>query len=197
MIHYLAVRMASVFVRYGECSNEDADIYAYACEAIIALVVNILACLAIAVLFNRFTDGAIFLVVFALLRRQTGGHHARTHLGCISSFAGIVIISMALMLLASWLGVADFVAIFAATVSWIGISVLPPIDHKSRHSGRDASIRNASWGKGRLFAFILWLLCITDVFVLGSQINFAISISMLAVLVSMVYAMYHSRDYFF
>jgi len=40
MVHRLAGRMASVFLLYGESSEEDLDIYAYVCEAVLATLIN-------------------------------------------------------------------------------------------------------------------------------------------------------------
>ena len=73
MIHGLAKGMASVFIFYGESSEEDADIYTYVCEAVIAILFNIVVCLIIASFFWRITEGIIFVAGFALLRRYAGG----------------------------------------------------------------------------------------------------------------------------
>jgi len=67
MIHWLASRIASVFVRYGESSEDDADIYTYAMEAVIAAMFNIVICLSIAFAFGRIWEGVIFVSSFALL----------------------------------------------------------------------------------------------------------------------------------
>jgi len=83
MIHNSANYIASVFVRYGESSEENADIYAYAIEAVLAVLFNVIICLIISVLFGRVPEGIIFISAFALLRRFTGGYHANSHTKCI------------------------------------------------------------------------------------------------------------------
>ena len=75
VIRKLSARMATVFVLYGESSEDDKDIYAYACEAIISTLIGMTAALIIATVLNRVYEGIVFTLIFALLRRYTGGYH--------------------------------------------------------------------------------------------------------------------------
>ena len=70
MIHSLSKWIASIFVRYGESSEEDADIYAYGLEAVIAAMFNIIFGLIISFLLGRTLEGIIFISAFAALRKR-------------------------------------------------------------------------------------------------------------------------------
>jgi len=97
MINYLANRVASVFVQYGESADENKDIYAYALEAIIAFLVSSAVCILISFMFGRVLEGVVFMFGYAVLRRVAGGYHANTHKICILTFTSIVIASMILI----------------------------------------------------------------------------------------------------
>jgi len=97
MINQLANRVASVFVSYGESSEENAEIYAYALEAIIAFVTNFIICIIISLLFGRLFEGVVFILGFAVLRRVTGGYHAKSHAVCVLTFSCIVTAAMIIL----------------------------------------------------------------------------------------------------
>ena len=94
MIHTLSTRISKIFVYYGESTEEDADIYAYAVEAVLATLINVAICLFIAAVFGTLSSGIIFILTFASLRRLVGGYHASSHLKCILIFATIFTIAM-------------------------------------------------------------------------------------------------------
>ena len=191
MIRSLAKKIASVFVLYGESSESDSDIYAYACEAIISTIINIAIGLAIALIFGRIVEGIVFISVFALLRKYTGGHHANTHFKCILVFSTLVACAMGLISVVSHLEVIGLVGLGIATIAGVGIFILAPVEDKNKHSGKEFQMSLKR--KGRYVAFALWLFCIIDFYILNSQISFSLALSMLSVLGSMAYATAYSR----
>ena len=87
MINNLAKRLTSVFVSSGEVRQEDEDIYAYACEILLSTLMNIIVCLIISVVLSQLIEGFLFMICFAWLRHYTGGHHAKHHWECITTFS--------------------------------------------------------------------------------------------------------------
>ena len=193
MIHSLAKRVASVFVLYGESSEEDADIYTYVCEAVIALLFNIAICLIIASLFGRVMDGIIFITVFAALRRYAGGHHAGTHFKCILTFSIIFIGVIVLMSVMSWFHVGNTVALLIATIACVGIVLLAPVEHANKVSGHEFGTRR-KW-ISRILVSMLWLFCVIDFYILNSHLSLIVSFSMFSVFGSMAYAMMYRGIY--
>lgn len=184
MITNLAEGMASVFVSYGESSEENADIYAYACEAIIFTLVNVFICLLVALVFGRVVEGLVFITSFALLRRYTGGHHAKTHLRCILTFNTILIFSLLILALFSSLQVVNAITLIAATVALVGIFLLAEAKRKNNKTSKR---------KGRYAAAVLWAFCIVDIYILNVHVGPVIALSMLSVLGSLAYAILHKR----
>ena len=180
MIHSLANRVASVFVAHGECSEENADIYAYAAEAVIAFLVNLLICLLIALAFGRVREGLAFIFGFALLRWQTGGYHASTHLKCILTFSCIVVCAMAILTVSAWLEVNGFITIVISTFAVIGVFAIKTIDTSLREMKKH--------NIGIIFGF--WLFSIIAFYTLNGQIGLSLALSMFFVFGSMAYAVY-------
>jgi len=189
MIHNLAARMASVFVLYGESSEENADIYAYACGAVISFLVNILIGLVIAFFFGRVIEGIVFILSFALLRRYAGGHHAKTHLNCILAFSVILFLVMAFISIASLLQLSSSIGVVVATFALLGIIALAPVEHTNKSSGYE--YRVALKRKSICFGLIIWSLCIYNFYILNDQLAFIFSLSLFSVFGSMAYAMMH------
>lgn len=194
-MHNLAVRMASVFVLYGESAEEDIDIYAYACEAVLALLVNILVCLVIAFLFGRVMEGLVFISGFALLRRYTGGYHAKSHFACIMIFSIVVVCAMLLLNVVDRLQMVGIVMMVIATVSLVGILLIGTIQDVNKPSGYefDKLLKR----KSRLVAFTLWGLCGIGYYLLDTQVGLMLSLAMMAVFYSMGWVVMSCKINFF
>lgn len=182
MIHGLANKMASVFVVHGESSEENKDIYVYACEAIISAIVNVFVALLISLMFGRVVEGFIFISTFALLRSYTGGYHAETHLNCIIMFN--VLLSLAISFLS--FGINTTASLVISTISLIGIYCLSPIDHENKPL--DDIMRSNVKKTGSILAVALWMFCIIDLLVLNIGMDLVVSISMFSVLGSIIVA---------
>lgn len=186
MIHSLAGRLASIFVLYGESSVEDVDIYTYACEAIISTLVNITISITILLFFGRIIDGAIFMLVFTILRKFTGGHHADTHIKCILTFNVILVCALLISDLLAASAFENVAVIFIATVSLIGIFVLAPVGNENKPLDEIWALFAKK--RGRWLTSALWIICIMDIYILNIQIGFIISLSMFSVFGSLAYA---------
>jgi accessory gene regulator B len=185
MFHSLANRIASIFVLYGESSEDDRDIYVYACETLLSTMSNVALGVLVVALFGRLVDGIVFMAGFALLRRHTGGHHARTHLNCVLAFTLVLICGMIVLSLASRMQI-EIVLPISASVIFLGIFTLAPVEHKNKPLNADK--RSTLKKKSRWISFILLSFSFIDYFVLGTDLGLVLSLSMISVFGSMVYA---------
>ena len=179
MIHYLANRMASVFVLYGESSEESADIYAYACEAIIAFLANVVLSLIVAAMFGRLVEGIMFTLCFVLLRRYTGGYHAKTHLSCILAFSCILAGAMLFLSVTAWLNLGSYLSIWISGLALVGITAFSSIERRLKSSGVVRVLRIKI--KGIFLAIGICLICITDFYIFNGQVGVVLSLSMFSV----------------
>ena len=179
MINQIANRVASVFVTYGESSEENTDIYAYAIEAIIAFLTNLIICVVISLLFGRIVEGIIFMLSFAFLRRITGGYHAKSHKICIFIFSCIVSVVMILLTFLSGYEVANYIALGTSFAALIGITMMPIIIKKMKAA---EIINYKSINKSGVFTVIgIWSICVLSIFLFENHIGLSISLSMFAV----------------
>ena len=185
MIHKLAAGMASIFVSYGESSEENMDIYTYACEAMIATLFNVLVCMIIGVAFGRLSESITFMVVFASLRRYVGGYHTKTHFRCILAFSIMLVGSLvAITLLYPW-QYNHFAISIIATMVVAGIYTL------ALHGGLASTALANKKGICLLVSF--WAFCLGGQYVLGLTISSVIAYAMLAVLGSLLCAKAHEK----
>jgi len=186
MIHSLATRMASVFVFFGESTEEDTDIYTYACEAIISTFISMVVALSIALLLNRVVEGIVFTLVFVLLRRYTGGHHAKTHAMCILTYGIILACSLLSLSIESTAQALNIAIMIIATVSLVGIFVLAPVGNENKPIGEE--LRLSSKRKSRLIASTFYVICLlATAYIIEGSVGFIISLSLFSVFASLLY----------
>ena len=191
MIHKLAYKIAYIFVRHGESTENNVDIYAYAVEAVIALLLNFLICIVISLLFGRVIEGIIFITIFAVFRRFTGGYHANSHLACVLTFSIILMCAMMITSFISEISISFFITSAIAIIAWLGIFTLAPIDDKNRHyeGERRAILKKKSIAVSTL----LLIICTVVGFSLSIYIALIIALAMFSVFGSMVYALVRNR----
>lgn len=131
MIHQCSNRLTDFLLNKNIVSDEDREIYIYGFEAMLSTVVNAFLILIIGIVTGLLKETLIFLLGFALLRVYSGGYHARTHIGCILTFAGIYGISMAIVTLLPE-QYTSLVSLSAGALSLLFILVYAPIEHKNR-----------------------------------------------------------------
>jgi accessory gene regulator B len=112
-------------------SRDDREIYIYGFEALLSTVLNAFLVLITGILIGLLKETLIFLMGFALLRVYSGGYHAKTHLGCILTFAGIYGISMAIITFLPE-QYTFFVSSSAGVLSLLFILINAPLEHKNR-----------------------------------------------------------------
>jgi len=184
MINRLANRVAFVFVSYGESTKENADIYAYALEAIIAVTTSLLICIIVSLFFGFIIEGIVFMLGFVILRRVTGGYHAKSHKICISTFAIVIIIAMFILTLLSEQEISKYISLLMSCIALIGIFSITIIN-KSTNVMYTFSLKKIS----KIGVFLitgLWFLCVSSTVILSTQIGFALSLSMFAVFGSLI-----------
>ena len=191
MIHKLSRRISLVFILYGESSNEDADIYTYAFEAILSVLFNIILGIVIAFIFGSTLEGIIFMSTFALLRRFTGGYHANTHFKCILTFGIILTCSMLIISFISTFHIGIFIAFFLAAIAWLGIVALAPLEDKNKIYKDEARAKLKR--KCIMVSTFLLVLCVVAGLAVNTSVALVLSLAMFSVFGSMICAIVDRR----
>ncbi len=82
MEHRLAQKLSSYFIDKSIISQEDYEIYVYGGELLISFTISTSFILLLGLVFNKLVETLLFLTVFIVLRRYTGGYHAPSHFKC-------------------------------------------------------------------------------------------------------------------
>lgn len=92
MLNVWSNQLVDVLLNNKIIEEKEKDIYAYGFQIIISSMIGILMVGAIGIIFNRFIESVLFLVVFISIREYTGGYHANTFLFCSVLFISLYFI---------------------------------------------------------------------------------------------------------
>jgi len=190
IIHQLAKQVSYVFVLYGESTEEDRDIYTYVCEAVISTSLNILLCLITAFILGNLFEGFLFLSVFALIRRYTGGYHAPTHTQCIVVCNVMVAIAILILRRIEWLQTLAAYSL-VSVVAMLGILSFAPVQDKNKTSGRE--YRQAQKSKSMWITLLVIALGLLGHFGLGGLLSATISVALMFVLLGILCGSYVAK----
>ncbi len=125
----LSHKIGDDLVRSGVVKEEDAEVYIYGINQILAYVFNASSSLIIGLIFGVTFEIIIFMATYIPLRSFAGGYHAQTPLRCyIFSVIMLIIVSIGMkhLCLADWL----YYAILAVSV--FVILALSPVEDKNK-----------------------------------------------------------------
>lgn len=130
MFKKYADKMTSVLICNNMIDNNESRVYSYGFEILMAFIVNITTMLLIGFLFGKFTYILFFLMCYCPIRQFSGGYHADNYFRCLLTFVFII---LSTILIIENLNIYLFknIIMIIASISWIGICLLCPIEHRS------------------------------------------------------------------
>lgn len=69
-------------VEYISPNNEDYDIYEYGVKTMLELGISTITSIIISILYNKFIEGIVVIMIFAIVRSYVGGLHFKSFLFC-------------------------------------------------------------------------------------------------------------------
>lgn len=125
----LSHKIGDDLVRSGVVKEEDAEVYIYGINQILAYVLNASSSLIIGLIFGVTFEIIIFMAAYIPLRSFAGGYHAKTPLRCyIFSVIMLIVVSIGL----KYLSVSEWVYYAVLLVSVLGILVLSPVEDRNK-----------------------------------------------------------------
>lgn len=85
----LTTYVTDLLVEYGFVCEDKKEICKYGLENLVISFLEILSILLLAILIGNFLYALILIITLVLMRRYTGGYHAKTKLGCYIILIGI------------------------------------------------------------------------------------------------------------
>ncbi len=87
-------RLSSFLIKNENISKDDRELYEYALKILIQGIVNIVITIFIGFLFNMIKECFCFFITFFILRKFTGGLHAKKYVNCLLSSLVIMLFSL-------------------------------------------------------------------------------------------------------
>jgi len=129
MVESCANKITSYLIKKETIDADDYELYQYAFETIVALIMQLSTILIIGFALNRFTETLLFLVFYCPIRQFSGGLHAENYKRCLLFFITIYITNIYLM--NKLISMKSTTAIIVlAFISFIGIYFLAPQEHR-------------------------------------------------------------------
>lgn len=82
MNHKLSILFSQRLIQLGIISKEHEEIYVYGFELILSFMSSVTIVLFLGAIIHKIIETLIFLTLFIVIRRFTGGFHAETYLKC-------------------------------------------------------------------------------------------------------------------
>lgn len=125
----LAGKIGNNLVHSGVIKEEDAEIYIYGINQILTYVLNVSSALIIGLIFDVFTEVAVFMAAYIPLRSFAGGYHAKTPLRCyVFSVIMLIVVSIGL----KYLHIADWVYYAVLAAATLVVLVLSPVEDRNK-----------------------------------------------------------------
>lgn len=125
----LSHKIGNDLVKSKVVEAEDAEIYIYGINQILTSVLNVSSALIIGLIFDVFTEVAVFMAAYIPLRSFAGGYHAKTPLRCyIYSVIMLIIVSIGM----KYLYIANWVYYIILAATTIVVLVLSPVEDRNK-----------------------------------------------------------------
>lgn len=170
MFKKYADKMTSVLICNNMIDNNESRVYSYGFEILIAFIVNITTMLLIGFLFGKFTYILFFLMCYCPIRQFSGGYHADNYFRCLLTFV-FIILSTILIIENLNIYLLKNIIMVIASISWIGICILCPIEHRSNPIN---DIEKSTYKKVAIFISTVVLLATLLSFLLNIFVDYFI-----------------------
>ena len=130
-------RIIELLIKYQIIDSKEEEIYRFGLEALFLKAVHYISYLLIAVFCQEVPRFILFFVAFLLVRKNAGGYHAETKLGCYVTSCGTVLGVLLLMKYIDLQGAVLIVGMLLLMISDGIILWLAPLGNKNRELDED------------------------------------------------------------
>jgi accessory gene regulator B len=126
MTERLTDRISRYCVLHGMAKEDDREVLAYVLFSLFAVVQQILALAAVAVVLNVVPQTVAFTLCFASLKRYAGGAHANKHWTCLTIYTAL---TAAVCLVCKLIMVPTYAAVIALIITLVLVIIRAPVIH--------------------------------------------------------------------
>lgn len=131
MCNKLSISIVKKYVEKGIISNDECDVYVYSFERLLSQTLSLTLVFFIATIFNLVLETLLFYIGFSLLRKTSGGIHAKTSLTCNI----LSIINEGLFFIVIYTTKDTFrnvICLCIIIISLVCCFILAPVDHPNK-----------------------------------------------------------------
>ena len=141
MIQRLSKKLANAWVESNVIPHEDAEIYEYGLQLIIATGIGIAIIIAFSLICGIPAAWIFYIAAFIPLRTTAGGYHAKTQFSCIALFS--ITFSVFLVLILKFSVFTSYIYIvFCAIFSLALIFIFSPVQASNKPLTKKTATRN-------------------------------------------------------
>lgn len=124
-------KLSMFLVNNKNIDSDDAELYEYATKVLFQGIINTIVTIAIGLILGMLKECLCFIVAFMILRKFTGGLHAKKYIYCLISSIILMILSL---LIIKYLEKNSYYMLFLSVliVSTVLIWIFAPIDNKRK-----------------------------------------------------------------
>ena len=168
-MRYCTSKIVEWLINHDAIESEDKELYEYALYSLWLLVTPLFLAIIVGLCFGGVIEGIVIVIPFMLLRKFSGGYHAKYLWMCLTG-------STLLLSLCVWLSFYlkyDWKLAVITAIAGIGLGYLSPIDHENKRLSTEEKklykkvtviLTGMSWGAALLFQILgqeMYAVCIS------------------------------------
>lgn len=158
MISEVSKRTAGFLSKNMIIETEYEEVYAYGIEILLSTILNFIVAFIIALISHEFVACLINLTAFVTIRIYAGGYHADTHLGCMTTLVGVLLIFIFVIKLVS-LKLMMILSPIMLIISAIIIFKYAPVEHPNKPLSDKKKLKLRRKALISLSIWILFCIC--------------------------------------
>ncbi len=185
MLKKCAKRLSSHFIKRGDISEDEREVYDYCFEIFLSTLLNGAFLVCAGLVLKMLLETLLFVISFVAFRMVGGGFHSATHFSCFLTLAGVYGL-MVIMIQFIPANILSIIVIGFLLIGTVIIYFLSPIEHENNPMDQSTKTKLSERAKGLSLFFAFLLIGLSRI--LDPKYMFALSYGMFAVAMSLTAA---------
>lgn len=130
MVESIADKITSFLISNKTIKENESELYSYAFNVLIGILINISMILFIAYILDLFKETGLFLLCYCPIRQFTGGYHADNYKKCLLVFILLYLVNICFIEFVFYYKL-DYLLLIEMIMGYIGICFLSPLEHRN------------------------------------------------------------------
>lgn len=182
MLSKCARWLSSHFIKRGDISEDEREVYDYCFEIFLSTLLNGAFLVCSGLVLKMLLETLLFIISFVAFRMVGGGFHSSSHFRCFLTLAGVYGLMIAMIKLVP----SDILAVITIAFLLIGTVIIyfwAPVEHEN--NPLDSKTRSRLSSGAHFLSLIFAFLMIGLSFFISTQLLFSLGYGMFAVAMSL------------